>query len=201
MIAIQSNAVVSLYGIAILSASYELIVAALDTIRQFTNNSTQSNSDKVFEKSQEALSHFLSHISDTFNKTRSLHYYSSEFECAVFGTEVKQMKNGNPQPAASITTDGMYIYIIEYADRHEQLYKIGNGMLGTTAGKIYNLQVYVNEEKGPQTVYPSWVYCKGFLYLRYGSFGNIHVLDATDFKELSVLKLDMSSIIAEANQG
>ena len=50
-----TNAIKSVYGLAILSGNYELIIKALDFIHQFTKETPEAVQKVVFDNSKEAL--------------------------------------------------------------------------------------------------------------------------------------------------
>ena len=48
LITLQANAMQSMFGLAVLSGSYEMIIQALNTIHSFTERATEDNIKQVF---------------------------------------------------------------------------------------------------------------------------------------------------------
>lgn len=67
------------------------------------------------------------------------------------------------------------------------LYKIGTGMQGTLAGRVYL------SRQGQHEGQVTWAFCKGKLYLRRAGdpIGTVHVLDPSDFKVVDEIRLDL----------
>ena len=57
---LMTNAIKSVYGLAILSGSYELIIKALDTIHRFSENTSEEVQKVVFGNCEDALKSYLS---------------------------------------------------------------------------------------------------------------------------------------------
>ena len=76
------------------------------------------------------------------------------------------------------------------------MYKIGTGMAGTLAGRVY-LSVRSRKE-GNMT----WAYCRGKLYMRRAgeAIGAIQVLDPLDFKVTNELNLDIEERFKESKE-
>ena len=76
------------------------------------------------------------------------------------------------------------------------MYKIGTGVGGTLAGRVY---VYAGSKKeGSMT----WAYCKGKLYMRRVGepIGAAQVLDPNDFRVLSELNLELEEQLKESKE-
>lgn len=59
LLSLQVNAVQSVFGLAVVSGSFEMIVQALSTIRSFCDKASESNIKDVFERTQPALKSYL----------------------------------------------------------------------------------------------------------------------------------------------
>lgn len=65
---LQSNAVKSVFGLAVLSGSFEMIVQALDTIHDFSKRAKSSNLEAVFTRCKPALESYLEQICEVVDQ-------------------------------------------------------------------------------------------------------------------------------------
>lgn len=93
----------------------------------------------------------------------------------------------------SITSDGAYIYLLIGQEKREMMYKIGSGMRGTIAGRVYLSKSAQRE--GQMT----WAYCRGRLYMRLagGKVGLLHVIDPSDFHSDGEITLNLEEQFGE----
>lgn len=192
---LQANAVLSIFGLAVQSGCYEMIVQALDTIYDFSQKASKDNLDTVFEKCKPGLEMFLEQIRGVASAQRDYHVLHGNNISAVFASQAKIYTNDNfYKNNTSITSDGTYIYLIIGDSRNPNMFKIGTGLNGSQAGNIY-LSVRARDE-GELT----WAYCQGKLYLRKARatlIGTVTVIDPNDFKVVGELILDLEEEFKE----
>ena len=107
---------------------------------------------------------------------------------AIFGSQMKIYPNSQfTRNNTSITTDGAYVYLLIGQEKRATMYKIGTGMGGTLAGRVY--VSCRNKKEGNMT----WAYCQGKLVMRRQSesIGTVYVLDPNDFHVIEELNLDL----------
>ena len=56
---LQANAIQSVFGLAVLSGSFEMISSALSTIQDFTDKASEENVNVVFGQCKPALESYL----------------------------------------------------------------------------------------------------------------------------------------------
>ena len=103
---------------------------------------------------------------------------------AVYGIG-KQFHNSRlTNKNVSLTTDGEYLYLY-MSQSQGNMFKIGTGEKGTTAGRV-TLSVQIEKEGDLQ-----WVYCQGRLYARRNNvdFGQLIVYDPKNFKKMGEARL------------
>ena len=78
-------------------------------------------------------------------------------------------------------------------EKRAAMYKIGTGMAGTLAGKVY--LTTGSKKEGNMT----WAFCRGKLYMRRAGepIGAISVVDPNDFRIVSELNLDLEKSFKE----
>lgn len=67
LVSLQANAIKSVFGVAVLSGSYEMIVQALNTIYDFTEKATEDNVNAVFALCKPVLESYLEQITAVTN--------------------------------------------------------------------------------------------------------------------------------------
>ncbi|CDW79829.1 hect domain and rcc1-like domain-containing protein [Stylonychia lemnae] len=183
LIKTQSNAIISVFGISVLMANHERIINTLETLHEFSQNC--KHSDEVFKQAEPQLKKYLKQMVDFAENQKSLHYLSSNSIHGLISIAKYISFNNINENNCSITTDGLYIYLLISIAQRACMYKIGTGENGTLAGKIY-LNVPTDRE-GEIT----WVYCQGKLYSRRANeeLGLITIIDPVTLKPESTAKL------------
>ena len=93
LVALQANAVQSVFGLAVLSGSFEMIMSALNTIHEFAEKASEENLNAVFSKSKEALESFLEQIKEVAKDQKAYHTLHGDNISAIFGTQIKVYPN------------------------------------------------------------------------------------------------------------
>lgn len=75
-----------MFGLAVLSGSYEMIIQALNTISDFTERATEDNIKQVFAQTKPALESYLAQIVAVASEQRAYHTFHSDNISAVFGS-------------------------------------------------------------------------------------------------------------------
>ena len=161
LVKVQANAISSIFGLAVLSGSFEMIVHALNTVHDFCERSSKDNLTAVFTECKPVLESYLEQIKGVTMEQEAYHALHGDNISGVFGSQIKvypafQFTRNN----TSIATDGAYIYLLIGQEKHATMYKIGTGMGDTLAGKVY---IATRAKKEGNL---TWAYCQGKLYMR-----------------------------------
>ena len=82
-----------MFGLAVLSGSYEMIMQALNTIHEFTEKATEDNINQVFTQSKPALESYLDQIRAVASDQRAYHTFHGDNISAIFGSQMKVYPN------------------------------------------------------------------------------------------------------------